>query len=176
MDVSWFGRHKVLTLLLLIVVLIVLPIVTLLLRTAALPGRAARGAVRTMEGAIDRTFDADKALINYHRFRNWYQVYKKAIADAKLLHSSMQQLEKDYPTPIARPVDVRQDLTDYKFKRDSSLTNANRVAAEYNAAASNITMSIYKGGWLDKLLKGETRVDLPDNLELVTSANLVVSP
>lgn len=176
MDVSWFGRHKALTVLLIIVVLIVLPIVSLLLRTAFLPGRAARGAIRTMEGAIDRTFDADKALINYHRFRNWYQVYNKAIADAKLLHSSMQQLEQDYPTPIARPVDVRQDLTDYKFKRDASLTNANRVAAEYNAATSDITMSIFKGEWLDKLLKGETRVDLPDNLELVTSANLVVSP
>ena len=176
MDASWFGRHKLATVLLILVSLIVISAVGLLIRAAALPGRVVVGTLRTMEGAIDRTFDPDRALINYHRFRNWYQVYNKAIADAKLMHTSMQQLEQDYPTPIARPVDVRQDLTDYKFKRDASLTNANRVAAEYNAAASDITMSTFKGEWLDKLLKGETRVDLPDELVLVTSANIVTSP
>ena len=176
MDASWFGRHKLATVLLILVSLIVISAVGLLIRAAALPGRVVVGTLRTMEGAIDRTFDPDRALINYHRFRNWYQVYNKAIADAKLMHTSMQQLEQDYPTPIARPVDVRQDLTDYKFKRDASLTNANRVAAEYNAAASDITMSIFKGEWIDELLKGETRVDLPDELVLVTSANIVTSP
>lgn len=176
MDATWFVKHKVLSVFLFIVILAAIPIVSLLIRAASLPGRAASGALGTMEGAIDRTFDADKALINYHQFRNWYQVYNKAIADAKLMHTSMQQMEKDYPTPMARPRDVRQDLTDYKFKRDASLTNANRVAAEYNAAVSNVTMSMFKGEWLDKLLVGESRVNLPDSLELVTSANLVISP
>lgn len=176
MDGSWFVRHKVLTVLFILIVLGGFFIVSYAIRVAMLPARIATGALRTAEGVIDRTFDADKALINYHKFRNWYQVYKKALADATLMHTSMQQMEKDYPTPIARPVDVRQDLTDYKFKRDASLTNANRVAAEYNAAASNITMSIFKGEWLDELLVGETRVDLPDTLELVTSANIVTDP
>jgi hypothetical protein len=176
MDGSWFGRHKCLTVILILIALGVLFAAGYAIRVAMLPARVARGALSTMEGAIDRTFDPDRALINYHRFRNWYQVYNKAIADAKLMHTSMQQLEQDYPTPMARPVDVRQDLTDYKFKRDASLTNANRVAAEYNAAASDITMSIFKGEWLDKLLKGDTRVDLPDELVLVTSANIVTNP
>ncbi len=176
MDMKWFGRHKVLTAVLVLLCIVVISVAGYFIRVAMLPARVAGGALRTMEGAIDRTFDADKALINYHKFRNWYQVYNKSIADAKLMHTSMQQLEKDYPVIPARPVDVRQDLTDYKFKRDSSLINANRVAAEYNAASSNVTMSIFKGEWLDNLLVGDTRVDLPDSLELVTSANLVTGP
>lgn len=176
MDVKWFGRHKVLTAVLVLLCIGAISVVVYFIRVAMLPARVAGGALRVAEGVIDRTFDADKALINYHKFRNWYQVYNKSIADASLMHTSMQQMEKDYPVPMARPSDVRQDLTDYKFKRDASLTNANRVAAEYNAAASNVTMSIFKGEWLDNLLVGETRVDLPDSLELVTSANIVTGP
>lgn len=172
MDSSWFGRHKGLTVVLILICVGVLFIVSYAIRVAMLPARVAGGALRTAEGVIDRTFDADKALINYHQFRQWCQVYQKGIADAKLIQSSLAQLLEDYPTPMTRTEDIRDSITDYRFKRDASLTNANRVAADYNAAASNITMSIFKGEWLDNLLKGETRVDLPDTLELIIESNL----
>lgn len=119
------------------------------------PVNVADKVIDTANGVVDKTLNANNAIINYEQYKDLYNGAKSQVQNIKNSEKGIADLKNLYGESPTWSKDVRQDYSHLKENIDGYSMQYQSLAKEYNSNSSKVNRNLFK----DKSLPIELPLD-----------------